>query len=223
MPYKIVCISAADGAMGEEIGPRVASELGFRLVNEQIVAQAADEAGVQAHVMADVEQRRSVVDRVIHELLGRATAGGGSHGYTVPAVVEPGPPVESLRGLIRSVIEEIASSGDAVIVSHAASHALATRSDTLRILITAGPQTRQARVRMAHDVSEKEAQKRVARGDANRADYIKRFYQVAPELPTHYDIVLNGDRLSADQALDIIVRAASTDPASAPTPEASAR
>ena len=206
--------------MGEEIGARVAGELGFRLVDEQIVANAADQAGVQAHVMADVEQRRSVVDRVIHELLGKA-APGVSLGIA-PVVTQPAPSVESLRGLIRSVIEEIASSGDAVIVSHAASHALAARADTLRILITAGADVRAARVRAARRLSEKDAEKHIARGDANRADYIKRFYDVSPELPTHYDIVLNGDRLSADQAVEIIVRAASADAPSAPSADASA-
>jgi cytidylate kinase len=205
--------------MGEDIGARVASELGFRLVNEQIVASAAEQAGVQAHVMADVEQRRSVVDRVIHELLGKASP-GVSLGIA-PAVIDPAPPVESLRGLIRSVIEQIAGTGDAVIVSHAASHALATREDTLRILVTAGPGTRVARVRTARKLSEKEAEKHIARGDTNRADYIKRFYGVSPELPTHYDIVLNSDRLSVDQAVEIIVRAASADAAPAPITEAS--
>jgi cytidylate kinase len=219
--YKNVCISAADGALAEEIGPRVAEELGYQLVNAQIVAHAAKKAGIQAHVMADVEQRRSVVDRVIHELLGKTT-GGVPAGLTA-AANEPAPPVESLRALIRVVIEEIAGSGDAVMVSHAASHALADRADTLRVLVTAGPRTRRARIRMAHDVSEKEAEKRVARGDANRADYIKRFYQVSPELPTHYDIVLNSDRLSVDEAIDIIVRAASASPSSAPTAETPAR
>lgn len=217
-----MCISAADGAMGEQIGPRVAGELGFRLVNEQIVADAAEQAGIQAHVMANLEQRRSVVDRVIHELLGRAAPGGVAHGLATPAAVEPDPSPESLRGLIRNVIEAIAADGDAVIVSHAASHALATQADTLRVLITAGPDTRAARIRAAGDVSEKEAAKRVARGDANRADYIKRFYGVSPELPTHYDIVLNSDRLSVEQAVDIIVRTAATDPAPAPLSEAPA-
>ena len=195
--------------MGEPIGAQVAGELGFQLVNEQIVADAAAQAGVQAHVMANVEQRRSVVDRVIHELLGKA-APGMSLGVA-PAAVEAAPSVENLRGLIRSVIEQIASNGEAVIVSHAASHALADRTDTLRILITAGPQTRVARVRTARKLSEKEAEKRIARGDANRADYIKRFYGISAELPTHYDIVLNSDRLSIDQAVQIIVQAASAD------------
>ncbi|HVF77672.1 MAG TPA: cytidylate kinase-like family protein [Solirubrobacteraceae bacterium] len=223
MAYKVVCISAADGAMGEEIGPQVAGELGFRLVSDQIVVRAADEAGVQAHVVADVEQRGSMVDRVIGQLFGRAAAADVAYGFGAPVVVDPEPPGDNLRGLIRTVIEEIASSGDAVIVSHAASHALANRADTLRVLITAGPDTRAARLRTARKVSEKEAQKLVARGDKNRADYIKRFYEVSAELPTHYDIVLNSDRLSPDQAADIIVRTASADPASAPISEAPAR
>lgn len=221
MAFNVICISATDGVIGEEIGPRVARELGFGLVNEQIVKQAAEEAGIQAHVVADAEQRRSVVDRLIHQLLG-AKATANSHGFTAPAAVEQAPSVEELRGLLRSVIEDIASGGDAVIVSHAASHALAAREDTLRVLITAGTDTRSARLKAARKVSEKEADKLVARGDANRADYIKRFYGVSAELPTDYDIVLNSDRLSVDQAVDIIVRTASADPAGEPVTEASA-
>ena len=42
-----------------------------------------------------------------------------------------------LRELIRSAIEEIADAGQVVIVAHAASHALAARSDVLRVLVTA--------------------------------------------------------------------------------------
>lgn len=207
MAYTVVSISTTDGAMGEVVGPRVAEGLGFRLVNEQIVAEAAQEAGIQAHVMADVEQRRSVVDRVIHELLG-AKGGGVPRGVTAPGAAESAPSSDSLRGVIRSVIEDIASRGKAVIVTHAASYALATRSDVLRVLVTAAPATRRARVMAARKIGEREADKLVARGDANRADYLKRFYDVAAELPTHYDLVLNTDRLSVDQAVDIVVRTA---------------
>lgn len=205
MAYRVVCISAADGSNGEDIGPRVAEQLGFQLVNEQVVAQAAEEAGIQAHVMADVEQRRSVAERVIHQLL---SGGGGA-----PKSAAAPPPEEDLRGLIRNVIEDFGERGNAVIVSHAASHALAGRPDTLRVLVTAAPATRRERIQATREVSEKEADKRVTRGDANRADYIKRFYQVAPELPTHYDIVLNTDRLSSTQAVDLIVATASDDQA----------
>jgi cytidylate kinase len=207
--YNVVCISATDGSNGEKIGPLVAEGLGFKLVNEEVVAKAAEEAGIQGHVMADLEQRKSVVDRVIHQLL--------SASVNAPMAVQPPPSPDSLRGVMRSVIEDIASRRHAVIVSHAASHALATRDDALRVLVTAGTDTRRDRIMAADNLSEKEAGKRVARGDTNRADYIKRFYHVSPELPTHYDIVINTDRLSVDEAVDVVVRVASTRMAAAPT------
>lgn len=194
--------------MGEAIGPRVAKGLGYRLVNEQIVAQAAKEAGVDTHVMADLEARKSVVARVLQELAGPAIA-GVTYGFspTMPAGSDVSQDV--MRALIRSVIEDVARRGGAVIVSHAASHALEGHADALRILITAGPATRRSRLQETRELSEKDAQKLLARSDANRADYIKRFYAVSEELPTNYDIVLNSDRLSVDQAVDVVVRAAS--------------
>jgi hypothetical protein len=203
MAFSVVCVSATDGALGEEIGTRVASGLGYRLVNEQIVVDAAEEAGIHAHVVADVEQRRSVVDRVIHQLLNSSAS--------APAPGASKPSADDMRGLIRGVIEDFGERGSAVIVSHAASHALGYRADTLRVLVTAAPDTRRERVMAAQNVSDKEAEKRITRGDANRADYIKRFYGVAVELPTHYDLVVNTDRLSADEAVDLVVRTASSD------------
>jgi cytidylate kinase len=205
--YNVVCISATDGAMGEDLGPRVAEALGYRLVNEQIVARAAERAGVEADVMANVEKRKSLVARVLQEFSGPAVA-GVTYGFSPAMPADPTIAEDDMRGLIRTVIEDVASRGDAVIVSHAASHALASDPDVLRILMTAGADTRRTRLQASRELSEKDAQKLVTRTDANRADYIKRFYDVAEELPTDYDIVLNSDRLSIDQAVDVVVRAA---------------
>ena len=110
--------------------------------------------------------------------------------------------------LIGSVLWESAERGNAVIVAHAASHALATRTDVLRVLINASPQTRARRIAEAENMGAAEADKRVARGDANRADYLKRFYGVSEELPTHYDIVLNTDRVAPEDAVALILSAA---------------
>jgi hypothetical protein len=41
--------------------------------------------------------------------------------------------------------------------------------------------------------------------------YLRRFYDVKDELPTQYDLVLNTDFLSADQAVQLIAFAASND------------
>ena len=114
--------------------------------------------------------------------------------------------------MIRSALWESAERGDAVIVAHAASLALATRTDVLRVLITASPETRVRRLAGAQNIGETEAEQQVARADANRADYLKRFYGVSTELPTHYDIVLNTDHVAPEDAGALILSAARSEP-----------
>jgi cytidylate kinase len=206
--YGVVAISPTDGSGGEQLGSVVARELGFQLVDEQIVEQVARQAGVNAEVVADVERRKSMVRRVLDRLAeGGPAAAAGLSGFTV-ITENPSPDREAVRGLIQSVLWEIAERGDAVIVAHAASLALDTHTDVLRVLITASPETRARRLGEAHNIGEAEAKQQVARGDANRADYLKRFYGVAKELPTHYDIVLNTDHVAADDAATLILSAA---------------
>jgi cytidylate kinase len=112
--------------------------------------------------------------------------------------------------LIRNAVWESAERGNAVLVAHAASLALANRTDVLRVWVTASPETRARRLAEAEDIGEAEAKKLVASGDANRADYLKRFYGASAELPTHYDIVLNTDRVAPEDAALLILRVART-------------
>jgi cytidylate kinase len=115
---------------------------------------------------------------------------------------------DELRVLIRHAIEEAADRGNAVIVAHAAAHALGDRDDVLRVLVTASRQTRCERVAADHDLSERDAAQVVDDGDAGRLDYIRRFYGEKAELPTHYDLVVNTDRLSVDEIVALVALAA---------------
>jgi Cytidylate kinase-like family len=206
--YRVVAISPTDGSAGEQVGPIVARELGFQVINEQIVARAAQEAGVTADVVANVERRKSLLARMLEHLgeIGPAGAAGVS-GYA-PIYEDQSPDREALRGLIRSVLEESAERGSAVIVAHAASLALGGKPHVLRVLITASPETRARRLAEEQNISEGEANKLVSRGDAGRADYLKRFYRTSAELPTHYDIVINTDRVTPEDAAALILGAA---------------
>ena len=115
---------------------------------------------------------------------------------------------KSLRSLIQKSIHETADRGSVVIVSHAASFALAGRDDTLRVLVTAPPAVREARVATAESLDAKQAAKAVADDDAGRANYLKKFYDVEREQSSHYDLVLNGGTLSAEAIAALVVAAA---------------
>jgi len=202
-----VCISSEDGAGAPAAAELVANGLGFRLIDEDIVTRAALEAGVETELVADVERRKSTLVRLIE---GLGSTGMGT-GYVMASAEAPGfgqPVSDELRGLIKSVIEETAGAGDVVIVSHAASLALAGRDDVLRVLVTASRETREQRLASTLGVDEKEAARSIKRSDAGRADYIKRFYGIGAELPTHYDIVVNTDKLTPEDAARLIVDAA---------------
>ena len=41
-----------------------------------------------------------------------------------------------------------------------------------------------------------------------RADLLRYFYAINKELPTHYDLVINTDRISTEQAAALVVQAA---------------
>jgi hypothetical protein len=200
-------MSRTDGAQAQETATSMAKRLGFRLIDEDIVERAAVEAGVEREVIADVERGRTALVRLIE---GFGAAGAGT-GYLSPTDTHGAgrPASDELRGLIRSVIEEVAAEGSAVILAHAASLALAGRDDVLRVLVTASRETRTQRVASECGMSQEQAARAIRRSDAARADYIKRFYRIGSELPTHYDLVVNTDGFSPDQAAQLITEAAS--------------
>jgi cytidylate kinase len=77
------------------------------------------------------------------------------------------------------------------------------------MLVTASPETRAQRLSDSRGLEPKDARKTIRDADAARADYLRRFHDVEVELPTHYDLVVNTDTLSVEQAVDLVAQAAS--------------
>ena len=160
-------------------------------------------AGGEEVGRAVAERRKGFLVRFIDSL--GMSAGAGSVGY-IPDLGELGRS-EDFRALIREAIQETAERGDVVIASHAASLALAGRDDLLRVLVTASPETRTKRLA---DAGESDPQGVVKEQDAARADYLRRFHRIDRELSTHYDLVVNTDTLTREQAADVVVHAVQT-------------
>jgi len=190
-----------------EVAQGVAAELEYTIVDEEIVFKAAEAADLDPSVIADAERRLSFIERALAGVGAGADSSAlalaGGMGYYAGSGLG-----EDVRALIIQAIEETADRGNVVIAAHAASHALASRADAMRVLVTASPETRRARVAEEQGLGEKDAAKAIERSDSARADYLKRFYGARRELPTQYDLVVNTDRLSPDEAVGLVVLAA---------------
>lgn len=182
------------------MGRVVAERLGFRYVDEEVIEQAGEWADLSPEFVATAERRKPFIDRVLgvgHPSLGVLPA--QHEGRALPAD-------ETLRGIIKQVLSSIADEGSTVIVAHAASFAL-SGPQVLRVWVTASFETRARHLAAALGIDLGEATERIRREDLGRSDYLKRFYGVKQELPTHYDVVVNTDVLTAGQAVDVIVAA----------------
>jgi cytidylate kinase len=215
---QVVCISRTLGGGGETVGRLVADRLGFRYVDEEIIALASDKAQVNPGLVAEAEHRKPLLDRLLDALAANtpveplpyvAAISGGIAYYGAEIPVMPPALLPNFRELIREAISEIAAQGRVVIVAHAASMALAGAEGVLRVLVTASEKTRIDRLLAGGQVAnESEASRAVKHSDRERRDYLRDFYQVHEELPTHYDLVINTDFLPAERAANLVVSAA---------------
>ncbi len=207
MACSVVAISRSLGAGGEEIGRGVARELGFRCADEEIIARAAEEAGVSPETVAQVEHTPALITRIL-EAMGRApTDPADPQGWLASATLVP-ERASHYEDLIERVVRETAKEGNVVILAHGASIGLAGMDGLLRVFVTASPDVRAGRVAQGAGVGVEDAKKAVKDSDRERRDYLHRFYGVREEGPTHYDLVINTDALTVPQAVQLIVGAA---------------
>jgi len=202
---RVITIAFTDGAQAEEIGQRVATELGFRYVDDQIVERAAEMAGVTPAEVAAVEHSQPLIARILAALAISVATDPSGAGAVALAEADPAP---AYRALIQEVILQAAAEGDVVIVAHGAGVLLSGVQGVLRVFITASNEVRTARIAGEQRCSAKEAARLVEKTDRERAAYLQRFYGLPREQPTHYDLVLNTDRLASDDAARIIAFAA---------------
>lgn len=207
VPCSVICISRLSGSGGDDVGRLVAERLAFLHVDEEIVARAAARGGISAADVADEERRKSLTARILGSIFDGGS-GAMALGVSVPVMTGEEPGSSEIQALIREAIEQTAARGDVVITAHAASHALEPSASILRVLVTASPATRALRVSKEAGVDIAKAERTLKTADAARRDYLKRFYNVAEELPTQYDLVVNTDLISLEQAAAIVVAAA---------------
>jgi cytidylate kinase len=207
--FSVICISHTDGSGGDVAGRIVAERLAWRYVDEELISEAARIARVDPSRIAATEKtpRRTVTRRVL-EFLGSAQRGARGQRPSAADVAGTSVSDEELRNSVRAAIEAIATGGRAVIVAHAASMALGARADVLRVLVTAPNGIRGKRIARSRTMPMVEAATVITSGDKARREYLRAFYDVDDEQPTHYDLVISTETLTPEQTASLVLFAA---------------
>ncbi len=204
METRVVSISRTLAAGGEEVGRLVADELGFRYVDDEVIIRASAQAGVSPASIAQEEHSRSLSERIVQAISGEHTQFEGAPVTLSTSRADR----ENYQGLIQWVVQDIAREGQVVFVAHGTAITLANMSGNLRVLVTASPEARSERLMGADGLNQRQARKAIQDSDRERQDFFRRMYNLRQELPTHYDLVVNTERLTVPEAAKLVVLAA---------------
>jgi cytidylate kinase len=197
----IVTVSRQIGSGGSEIAGRVASALGFRVVDNELIDRVAERSGLPPAEVANREERApGFVERLV-----RALSRSAPELQSDPPDRLPEPEEKSLVQITEKVVAEIAAEGRVVLVGRAALAVLSGSHDALHVKIVAPLRFRVARIAERDGVDAREAEHRVKECDANRARYHAHHYGRDWNDATNYHMVLNTGMLGLDGATAVIV------------------
>lgn len=200
-----VTISAAYGAGGGVVAPRVAKRLGYPLLDRAISSQVAHQLHVSVDEAECGEKKRSLVERFFNVL---APMAGGVIGLDTEGAPSPLPQddAEQFRERAEAIIREALLTG-AVILGRAGAAALADEPKVLRVRLF-GPEP--ARIRQAmrvQGVDEAEATRRLPEVDNARAHYVRRLYDRDIDDPALYHLQVDSTAVPFDGCVELIVAA----------------
>ena len=209
MGTSVVAIARLVGAAGEDVAHGVASDLGYRYIDYQVVQTAAQKAGVSPETVSEAEHVPSLVTRILEALAKNPSMPVAAWADPVPLATSPLLTSTEYRKFVDSVVRDLGAQGKVVIVGHGSAVVLQDNRDTVRVLVTGSEKVRVGRVMKNMDVSEETALKTVKRTDHERIDFFHRFYDAEWASPETYDLCINTDHISVDQAVKLIAAAAS--------------
>lgn len=200
----IVTIARQLGAQGETVGRAVADTLGWAYVDREIITQAAMRAKVSEATIEQAERVPSLLTRMM-EALGRYPS-GFELAEALPGVPHV-PPMssEAYRTFIEQVIHQLEETADAVVIGHASQAVLRGSPKAIHVFVAAPLERRARLVAGQEGVSPEEALKVIKSSDAERGDFLQRYYGMRWHIPANYDLVLNTGRLPVSAAVSMIV------------------
>jgi len=180
----IITISRGSHSGAQAVAEGVAARLGVPCVSREIIAAAAESAGIPVGTLDEsLDRPPSIFERMSRE---RDT-------YLV---------------FVRAALHRHAAQGSFVYHGHDG-HLLLDLPNVLRVRVVAPMAYRVAAVVETLGLSERDAERHIAKIDKHRAKWTKFLYGVAWDDPLLYDTIVNLEKIDVEAAVELIADAAS--------------
>lgn len=193
---RAVTISREYGSGGGEVARRIAQQLGWRLVDHEIVVRVARTLGMSE---AEAEARDEHTEGFISRLLRSMQNVDPNLTMGAPVIpVSPEREQEDYQQALSDVVKAAVNDGHVVIVGRSSQALLAERRDVLHVRVIAPLAARVSYVMQREGLDQREAEERIQLKDRDRMRYLQTTQNLQSEDPHLYDLVVNSAILDLD-------------------------
>lgn len=226
----IITINGTIGSGTFEVGQMVANTLNLNYVDRMVLAEAARRVGSPVGVLLEKEQRvvrfRERLGRFLQTMLERSAISGVSGEPYFGRGVEmlPAETYTELAGdasssaqqvndaafieATTSVIQEVASAGNVVIIGRGSNMILADTPGVINVALVAPMEYRVNTIMHREHLDQAEARAYLDQLEEARLTFFRKFFKVEATDPDLYHLVINTGLIAQDAVIDAIARVA---------------
>ena len=202
----VITISREVGSGGGSVGRKLAEKLNVHHSDKQLIQALEEKFNL---TRSGIEHLKGTKKNWLSDLfeqvapVPKATVRVG--GYTFTRDYQESVTVKDIFEAETEILNAIADEGSCVITGRSAFFVLKDRPNKVDIFITASKEKRIARVMEKQNKSREEAIELIDTIDKGRDNYVKRFTNLSRYDMRNYDLILDMDYLTEDEAVEKIL------------------
>ena len=202
----VITISREVGSGGGSVGRKLAEKLNVNYINKQLMQALEEKFNLTSGGIEHLKSKKKNWFTDLFEQItpaSKATIKVG--GYTFSREFQEAVTIEDIFEAEKEILNAIADEGSCVITGRSAFFVLKDRPNKVDIFITASKEMRIQRIMAKQNLSREDATKLMETIDTGRDNYVKRFTNLSRYDMRNYDLLLDMDCLTEDQAVEKIL------------------
>ncbi len=184
---EVITISRESGSNGYELAKQLCLQTGFDLFHHEIVEAMVEKSKNSRALLETLDERGiNIVDDIVSNFVN------DHHLWT-----------DEYSKLLFQILTTIGKHGNAVILGRGANCVLHGQN-VLRVRLVAPENIRRDNIQNSLDVNKDDAKKHIVSTDANRAAFVKQYFNCDTTCASNYDLVINTGALSVEKAVQVI-------------------
>lgn len=196
----VITINREVGSGGRTVGRKLAEKLGVKYCDKAVIEGLTQKFGLSPERIEEIKaQKKSWWNDIsnYYQTLVNSTS--------QPMEAEVKLDSETMFETEKRILKELASQTSCVIAGRTGFMVFREWPNHLNIFIQASMDHRIKRIMSRRNVTIEEARDVIAKMDATRETYIKKYEDTTRYNTRHYDLVISMDGLSEDDAAEIII------------------